>query len=62
MNLQYDGPITLAVGASRSAAHWKNKTMQWSEFLGMIQNTTQTRETLPSIVRCRRASRIPSKM
>ena len=46
MNLQYDGPITLAVGASRSAAHWKNKTMQWSEFLGMIQNTTQTRETL----------------
>ena len=46
MKVQYDGPVTLAVGSSRTAAHWKNKTMQWSAFLNTIQTTTQTRETL----------------
>lgn len=46
MKLKYDGPITLAVGASRSAARWKNKTMRWGEFLDTIKETTKTRETL----------------
>jgi predicted P-loop ATPase len=46
VKVQYDGPVTLAVGSSRTAAHWKNKTMQWSAFLNTIQTTTQTRETL----------------
>jgi putative DNA primase/helicase len=46
MKLKYDGPITLAVGASRSAVRWKNKTMQWGEFLETIKETTKTRETL----------------
>ena len=46
MKVKNDGPITISTGASRSAARWKNKTLQWSEFLDLIKETTKTRETL----------------
>jgi predicted P-loop ATPase len=46
MNLNHDGDIAIATGASRSAAKWKNKTMRWSAFLDEVAKTTRTRETL----------------
>lgn len=41
----YDGNIDLAVGSSRTAAKWSNKTMTWGAFLTQISETTRTRET-----------------
>lgn len=46
MKLQHDGEITIATGASRTAAKWKNKTMTWGDFLDQLKETTRTRETL----------------
>ena len=46
MQLQYDGEITIATGASRTAAKWKNKTIAWGDFLDQLKETTRTRETL----------------
>ncbi|MEG2420501.1 MAG: virulence-associated E family protein [Oscillospiraceae bacterium] len=46
MQLQYNGEITLATGASRTAARWKNKTLLWGAFLDQLKETTRTRETL----------------
>jgi len=46
LKLQHDGEITIATGASRTAAKWKNKTMAWGDFLDQLKETTRTRETL----------------
>lgn len=46
VKLNYDGPIRIATGISRTAAVWKNKELQWSEFLALLAETTRTRETM----------------
>lgn len=46
MKIQNDGNITIATGASRTAAKWKNKTILWGDFLDQLKETTRTRETL----------------
>jgi len=46
MQLQNDGSITIATGASRTASKWKNKTILWGDFLDQLKETTRTRETL----------------
>lgn len=46
MQLKHDGNITIATGASRTAAKWKNKTILWGDFLDQLKETTRTRETL----------------
>ncbi len=44
--LQYDGPLTVAIGRSRKETAWKNREVLWSQFLARISTTTRTRETL----------------
>lgn len=44
--VNYDGPLTIAVGRSRKETQWKNKEMRWSELVDRLSKTTQTRETV----------------
>jgi hypothetical protein len=44
--LTHDGELSIATGRSRKETHWRNKEVQWSDFLVRISNTTRTAETL----------------
>ena len=46
MNVQHDKTLDLALGNNRKTKTWKNKTMQWSELLARLENTTRTSETV----------------
>ena len=43
--LKYDGQISLAIGANKTAKHWKNKSIQWSALVDKLSRTTRTPET-----------------
>jgi len=43
--IKYDNPIAVATGKSRKETNWKNKTMQWSQLVEKLSNTTRTPET-----------------
>ena len=43
--LQYDGPLTIAVGDSRKSVSWKNKDQPWSELAARLSITQRTAET-----------------
>lgn len=45
-NLKYDGQLHIATAPSRTAAKWKNKTLEWSQLISQLSETTRTRETL----------------
>lgn len=45
IELKYDGAVTIATGGSRWAKKWKNETMNWSDLLGRLRETTKTQET-----------------
>lgn len=44
--LKYDGTIHLATGSSRTEKKWRNKELNWSEFLDRLQQPTITQETV----------------
>lgn len=44
--LHYDGPITIATGASRHAKTWKNTEMLWSALVARLGRTNRTGETI----------------
>ena len=46
ISLKYDGEVHIATFSSRMAKRGKNKSLQWSEFLGSVLTTTKTKETL----------------
>ncbi len=46
LKIKYDGAITVALGQSRKETHWKNREMQWSDFVNKLRTTTRTRETV----------------
>ncbi len=46
IKVQHDGQLTLAVGTSRFEKNWKNKTMQWSDLVQRLSQTTRTGESL----------------
>lgn len=46
MQIQNDKALDIALGNSRKTKKWKNKTMQWSELLDRLANTTRTPETM----------------
>ena len=46
MQLKYDKTLDVALGNSRKTKTWKNRTMQWSELLERLVNTTRTPETM----------------
>jgi len=43
--IKYDNSIAVATGKSRKETNWKNKTMQWSQLVEKLSNTTRTPET-----------------
>lgn len=45
IQIKYDGQIALAIGANKTAKHWKNKSIQWSALVTKLSNTTRTPET-----------------
>ncbi|MGL9749516.1 DNA primase family protein [Enterococcus sp. DIV0170] len=45
-NLKYDGEIHLAIGNSKTEKKWKNKTLEWSEFIQRLNTPTVTQETI----------------
>lgn len=55
MEVTYDGQITIATGKKRTETKWKNTEMPWSEFLGIIGQTTRTRETYAEYAKLPRA-------
>lgn len=43
--VQYDGPVTIAVGQSRTSTNWQNKEIMWSKLvdrLGIPERTTES--------------------
>ncbi|ADI00504.1 virulence-associated E family protein [Salisediminibacterium selenitireducens] len=50
-NLDHDGTITIAIGRSRKEMNWKNKEMQWSQFVKRILQTARTYETCSEYTR-----------
>ena len=46
LQLKHDGVITIATGASRKTKLWKNKEVQWSDFVARLSKTNRTGETL----------------
>lgn len=46
MNVTHDKTLDVALGNSRKTKKWKNKTMQWSELLDRLRQTTKTPETM----------------
>ena len=44
--VQYDGPITIAVGESRRSTQWKNKEVLWSQLVERLSIPTKTPETV----------------
>ena len=43
--VKYDGQISIATGASKTARHWKNKNINWSDLVEKLSITTRTPET-----------------
>ena len=46
MDIKNDKALDVALGNSRKTKTWKNRTMQWSELLDRLANTTRTPETM----------------
>lgn len=46
INLEYDGKINIATGASRTAVKWTNTELMWSEFLARLSVPLRTQETV----------------
>ena len=46
MQLKHDKKLLIAMGRSRKASQWQNKSLLWSEFLDKLAATTRTRETV----------------
>lgn len=46
LKIKYDGSIALATGKSSKAKQWKNRTINWSELVKKLSNTTRTPETV----------------
>lgn len=46
LKIKYDMKIAIATGQSRTAKHWKNKELLWSEFVVKCGSTTRTTETV----------------
>lgn len=44
--VQYDGPVTIAVGSSRKSTNWKNKELMWSALVERLSIPERTSETL----------------
>lgn len=44
--IKYDGPLTIATGASRQSTRWKNQPILWSELTERLRVATRTHETL----------------
>lgn len=44
--LQYDGEVTLAIGASRYAKVWQNQTTTWGRLVALLSQTRRTGETM----------------
>ena len=45
IQIKNDGQISLAMGSSRVAKHWKNKNILWSDLVKKLSQTTRTPET-----------------
>lgn len=45
LKIKHDGQISLAIGSSKTAKHWKNKSIQYSDLLKKLSQTTRTPET-----------------
>ena len=46
MTVQHDKALDIALGNSRKTKTWKNRPMQWSEFLDRLSKETRTPETV----------------
>ena len=46
IDLEYDGTIKIATGASRMALKWANSELRWSEFLARLSVPLRTQETV----------------
>lgn len=46
IQVTHDGELSIAAGRSRKETHWRNKDVQWSDFLARISTTQRTAETL----------------
>lgn len=40
--VQYDGPITIAVGQSRRSTQWQNRDLMWSQLVNRLCNVTRS--------------------
>lgn len=56
-NLAVNRPINLSVGTSRHETKWKNRTMDWADFLTRLQQPTVTQETIAEYAKMSRAKR-----
>lgn len=56
-DLQYDGPIQLAVAGKRFSKAWKNKITKWSDILDKLSEPTRTHETVAEYHRMRKDDR-----
>lgn len=45
MNLQYNGPLDIALGRHRKEKSWKNREMQWSDLVVKLSTTHRTAES-----------------
>ena len=50
LQLKHDGVIAIATGASRKTKVWKNKEVQWSEFVARLSKTNRTGETIAEYI------------
>lgn len=44
ISISIDGAFDIAIGRSRKETHWKNKEIQWSDFLRKVSNTYYSAE------------------
>ena len=49
--------LTIAVASSRNSKKWKNKTVDWSDLLDQLSESTETRETIAEYNRKAKAER-----
>lgn len=61
MTLTTDRAVNIALGNSRRAKVWKNKTMLWSEFADRLRTTTRTPETVAEYAAMSRAQQAEIK-
>ena len=43
--VQYDGPITIAVGQSRRSTQWQNRNLMWSQLVNRLEIPERTQES-----------------